>query len=171
MASKRIESSKQRLQDKIEEGKRYLNERERNYETNELTRLKNNLENKKAQFEKDITEYGKADDRDEEKITEYENLQVEVENITDDIEHYLGVTKDQLQQRQIEQEKKAEEKRLQLEAEEKRLQLEAKEKRQQFELQKYEMEIKRRKQEQQYELEKLRMESDVEKEQKQQLRH
>lgn len=77
MASKRIESSKQRLQDKIEEGKRYLNERERNYETNELTRLKNNLEKKKAQFEKDITEYGKADDRDEEKITEYENLQVE----------------------------------------------------------------------------------------------
>ena len=111
------------------------------------------------QFERDIAEYHKAEDQDEEKLNEYENKQVEAEDLADDIEHYLGVVKYQLQQcqRQIKQERNTEEKRLQIKAEEK-------EKKQQFELQKYEMEMERRKQKQQYELERLRLESDVEKE-------
>ena len=52
MAKKRIEISKQRLMDKISEGKKYL-EKETN-DINELVRLRNNLEKKKTQFKKDI---------------------------------------------------------------------------------------------------------------------
>jgi len=148
MALKRIENSKQRLQEKINEGKQYLKENKNNYDVNELTRLKNHLTKKKAQFERDIVEYKKTEDKDEDKIDEFENIQVEAEDITDDIEHYFGVTKEQRheRERQIELERQAEEKK------------------QKFELQKYEMEIERRKQDQQYELERLHIESDVQKE-------
>ena len=51
--------------DKISEGKRYLEK-----ETcgiNELVRLKNNLEKKKAHFEKDIIAYEASTDKNEEK--------------------------------------------------------------------------------------------------------
>ena len=125
-----------------------MKENKNNYDVNELTRLKNHLTKKKAQFERDIVEYKKTEDKDEDKIDEFENIQVEAEDITDDIEHYFGVTKEQRheRERQIELERQAEEKK------------------QKFELQKYEMEIERRKQDQQYELERLHIESDVQKE-------
>ena len=46
MANKRIESSKKRLLDKINEGRKYL-EKE-HYDYNELIRLRNQLEKKKS---------------------------------------------------------------------------------------------------------------------------
>ena len=100
MALKRIENSKQRLQEKIDEGKQYLKENKNNYDVNELTRLKNHLTKKKAQFERDIVEYKKTEDKNEDKIDEFENIQVEAEDITDDIEHYFGVIKEQRHERE-----------------------------------------------------------------------
>ena len=46
METKRVEVSKQRLMDKISDGKKYL-EKETN-DMNELVKLKNNLEKKKT---------------------------------------------------------------------------------------------------------------------------
>ena len=69
MTTKRVEVSKQRLMDKISEGKKYL-EKE-TYDINELVRLKNKLEKKKTQFEKDIA-YEASTDNNEEKVSEYE---------------------------------------------------------------------------------------------------
>ena len=55
MVNKRIESSKKRLLDKIIEERKYL-EKE-HYDYNELIRLRNQLEKKKLQFEKDLSDY------------------------------------------------------------------------------------------------------------------
>ena len=55
MANKRIESSKKRLLDKINEGRKYLEKG--HYDYNELIRLRNQLEKKKLQFEKDLSDY------------------------------------------------------------------------------------------------------------------
>ena len=67
MAMNRVEILKQRLMDKISEGKKYLEKG--NYDINELVRLKNNLERKKTQFEKDIIAYEASTDKNEEKVT------------------------------------------------------------------------------------------------------
>ena len=71
MAKKRIEVSKQRLMDKISEGKKYL-EKETN-DINELVRLRNNLEKKKTQFEKDIIAYEASTDKNKEKVSRIES--------------------------------------------------------------------------------------------------
>ncbi|XP_066925957.1 ribonuclease Y-like [Clytia hemisphaerica] len=113
MASKRIETSKQRLFEKIEEGKKYLKEKENIYEVNELTRLRNAVAKKNAQFEKDIQEYEKSENKDEEKVTKYQDFQVEAEDILDDLEHYIETTKEKF-------EREEREKIRQLEAEEKK---------------------------------------------------
>ena len=55
MANKRIESSKKQRLDKINEGKKYL-EKE-HYDYNELIHLRNQLEKKKLQFKKDLSDY------------------------------------------------------------------------------------------------------------------
>ena len=55
MAERRIESSKQRLLEKINEGKLYLQKDE--LDPDELLRLKKNLEKKKLQFEKDFRSF------------------------------------------------------------------------------------------------------------------
>ena len=71
MTKKRIEVSKQRLMDKISEGKKYL-EKETN-DINELVRLRNNLEKKKTQFEKDIIAYEASTDKNKEKVSRIES--------------------------------------------------------------------------------------------------
>ena len=91
MANKRIESSKKRLLDKINEGRRYL-EKE-HYDYNELIRLRNQLEKKKLQFKKDLTDYTNAKEKDEDKIFEYEEVKVDGEEVCDDLLHYIGVIK------------------------------------------------------------------------------
>ena len=91
MANKRIESSKKRLLDKINEGRKYL-EKE-HYDYNELIRLRNQLENKKLQFEKDLSYYTNTKKKDEEKIFEYEEVKVDGEEVCDDFLRYIGVIK------------------------------------------------------------------------------
>ena len=74
--------------DKISEGKKYL-EKE-TYDINELVRLKNKLEKKKTQFEKDIA-YEASTDNNEEKVSEYEETWIEAEDTSDDLGHYINV--------------------------------------------------------------------------------
>ena len=124
MEAKRIETSQQRLQEKINEAKEYLEKD--SYESSELKRLKNHLEKKRSQFEKDIETYEKAENRDDEKLELYKSLEVEAEDIFDDIEHYITESLQKEQKRELE--RQAEERRLEREAEEKRLEREAKEK-------------------------------------------
>ena len=57
--------------DKISEGKKYL-EKETN-DINELVRLRNNLEKKKTQFEKDIIAYKASTDKNKEKVSRIES--------------------------------------------------------------------------------------------------
>ena len=68
MANKQIESSKRRLLDKVIEGRKYL-EKE-HYDYNELMRLRNQLEKKKLQLEKDLSDYTYTKEKDEDKIFE-----------------------------------------------------------------------------------------------------
>ena len=54
------------------------------YDINKPVRLRNNLEKKEAQFEKGINAFENLADRDKEKVTEYEDIQVEAEDTFDD---------------------------------------------------------------------------------------
>ena len=116
-ANKRIESSKQRLDEKINEARTYL-QRE-HYDVNELTRLKKRLCKKKEQYEKDFEAYEKLEEKDEGLIELYQSFQIEADDISDDLEHYIEVSRKHEQEKRLERE--AEEKRLEREAEEKRL--------------------------------------------------
>ena len=91
MANKRIESSKKRLLDKINEGRKYL-EKE-HYDYNELIHLRNQQEKKKLQFEKDLSDYANMKEKDEDKIFEYEEVKVDGEEVYDDLLHYIDVIK------------------------------------------------------------------------------
>ena len=108
--------------DKISEGKRYL-EKEI-YDINELVRLKNNLEKKKAQFEKDIIAYETSTDKNEEKVSEYEETQIEAEDTSDDLGHYINVEEQKKLEAQRNLERRAEERKLELEVEKRRLEAE-----------------------------------------------
>ena len=57
--------------DKISEGKKYL-EKGTN-DINELVRLRNNLEKKKTQFEKDIIAYEASTDKNKENVSRIES--------------------------------------------------------------------------------------------------
>ena len=92
MANKRIESSKKRLLDKINDGRKYL-EKEHYYDYNELIHLRNQLEKKKLQFEKDFSDYTNTKEKDEDKIFEYEEVKVDGEEVCDDLLHYIDVIK------------------------------------------------------------------------------
>ena len=91
MANKRIESSKKRLLDKINEGRKYLEKG--HYDYNELIRLRNQLEKKKLQFEKDLSDYTNAKEKDEDKIIECEEVKVDGEEVCADVLHYVDVIK------------------------------------------------------------------------------
>ena len=89
MANKRIESSKKRLLDKINEGRKYLEKG--HYDYNELIRLRNQLEKKKLQFKKDLSDYTNTKKKDEDKIFEYEEVKVAGEEVCDGLLHYIDV--------------------------------------------------------------------------------
>ena len=54
------------------------------YDINKPVRLRNSLEKKEAQFEKGINAFENLADKDKEKVTEYEEIQVEAEDTFDD---------------------------------------------------------------------------------------
>ena len=134
MELNRLENSRKRLFEKINEGRKYL-EKEK-YDVNELSRLKNIVQKKKLQFEKDLEEYGKTEDKNQERITELEDFLVEGEDLNDDLEHYIEV----LQKRKAEVE---EEKRIEKEMEQKRMDLEEKRIRMKQEIQRKRLELER----------------------------
>ena len=68
MAATRIEQSTQRLQEKINSSKRYLEKEV--YDINELKKLWNKLEKKRLQRNKDLIEYEELPDKDNEKMSE-----------------------------------------------------------------------------------------------------
>ena len=117
MANKRIESSKQWLLDKINEGRKYLEKEHYGY--NELIHLRNWLEKKKLQFEKDLGDYTNAKEKDEDKIFEYEEVKVDGEEVCDDLLHYIDVIKQQeverKKERQEEERKKGRQHQMEIE--------------------------------------------------------
>ena len=107
MATKRIEISKQRLIDKISERKKFL--QKDTHDINEL--VKNNLEKKKTQFEKDIIGYEASTDENEEKISEYEETRIKAEDASDDLVHYVNVEEQKKLEAQQNLERQTEEKK------------------------------------------------------------
>ena len=63
------------------------------YDYNELIRLRNQLEKKKLQFEKDLSDYTNTKEKDEDKIFEYEEVKVDGEEVCDDVLYYIDVIK------------------------------------------------------------------------------
>ena len=118
MAERRIESSKQRLLEKINEGKLYLQKDE--LDPDELLRLKKNLEKKKLQFEKDLESYENSEIKNQEKEQEYQNFTVEAEDLFDDLEHYENISRKKKEEEYLQkkQEAEAEEKKFEREASE-----------------------------------------------------
>ena len=85
IANKRTESSKKRPNDKINEGKKNLHME--HYDYNELIRLRNQLEKKKLQFEKDLGNYTNTEEKDKDKIFQYQEVNVDVEELCTDHLH------------------------------------------------------------------------------------
>ena len=77
--------------DRISERKKYLEKK--TYDINEVVRIKNNLKKNKTQFEQDTIAYKASTDKNAAKVTEYDETQVEPENISDDLAHYINVEK------------------------------------------------------------------------------
>ena len=140
MATKRIEISKQRLIDKISERKKFL--RKDTHDINEL--VKNNLEKKKTQFEKDIIGYEASTDENEEKISEYEETRIKAEDASDDLVHYVNVEEQKKLEAQQNLERQTEEKKLELEMKKRRLKAEEQDKDRKFQLQKERMELEQK---------------------------
>ena len=93
----------------ISERKKYL-EKE-TYNINEVVRIKNNLEKNKTQFEQDTIAYEASSDKNVAKMTGYDETQVEPENTSDDLGHYINVEKQKELEAQRNLERQAEEKR------------------------------------------------------------
>ena len=140
MATKRIEISKQRLIDKISERKKFL--RKDTHDINEL--VKNNLEKKKTQFEKDIIGYEASTDENEEKISEYEETRIKAEDASDDLVHYVNVEEQKKLEAQQNLERQTEEKKLELEMKKRRLKAEEQDKDRKFQLEKERMELEQK---------------------------
>ena len=100
MALNRLESSGKRLFEKIDQGKKYLEKEKETDEVNELLKLKNAVEKKRLQFEKDLEEYRQTDEKDDEKIEELRDYLVDGEELIDELEHYIGVGKEQAEERE-----------------------------------------------------------------------
>ena len=62
-------------------------------------RLRNQLEKKKLQFEKDLGYYTNTEEKDEGKIFEYEEVKVDGEEVCDDLLHYIDLIKQQEKER------------------------------------------------------------------------
>ena len=61
------------------------------YDCNELIRLRIQLEKKKLQFEKDLGDYTNTEEKDKDKIFQYQEKKVDVEEIYTDLLHYIDV--------------------------------------------------------------------------------
>ena len=83
MELNRLENSRKRLTEKINEGKKYLERERQTFDVNQLSRLRGNLEKKKMQFEKNLRDYEKTEDKDQERINEFENLLGDAEEVYD----------------------------------------------------------------------------------------
>ena len=140
MATKRIEISKQRLIDKISERKKFL--QKDTHDINEL--VKNNLEKKKTQFEKDIIGYEASTDENEENISEYEETRIKAEDASDDLVHYVNVEEQKKLEAQQNLERQTEEKKLELEMKKRRLKAEEQDKDRKFQLEKERMELEQK---------------------------
>ena len=140
MATKRIEISKQRLIDKISERKKFL--QKDTHDINEL--VKNNLEKKKTQFEKDIIGYEASTNENEEKISEYEETRIKAEDASDDLVHYVNVEEQKKLEAQQNLERQTEEKKLELEMKKRRLKAEEQDKDRKFQLEKERMELEQK---------------------------
>ena len=140
MATKRIEISKQRLIDKISERKKFL--QKDTHDINEL--VKNNLEKKKTQFEKDIIGYEASTDENEEKISEYEETRIKAEDASDDLVRYVNVEEQKKLEAQQNLERQTEEKKLELEMKKRRLKPEEQDKDRKFQLEKERMELEQK---------------------------
>ena len=55
--------------------------------------MRNQLGDKKLQFEKDLSDYTNTKVKDEDKIFEYEKAKVDGEEVSDDLLHYIDVIK------------------------------------------------------------------------------
>ena len=66
----RLESSRKRLFEKIDRGKKYLEKGKETYEVDELLKFKNAIEKEKSRYKKYLEEYRKTDEKDEEMIIE-----------------------------------------------------------------------------------------------------
>ena len=89
MATKRLESSQQRLMEKINEGKKYLENEI--YNINELTRIKKTIEKKKLLFDKDVKNFEESTEKDEEKLNDFEEIQIQADDLLDDFDHYINI--------------------------------------------------------------------------------
>ena len=128
--------------DKIYEGKKYL-EKE-TYEINELVRLKNSLGKKKTHFEKDIIAYEASTDKNEERVSEYEETRIKAEDTSDDLGQYINGEEQKKLEAQRNLEQQAEEKKLGLEMEKRRLEAEEQDKDRQFQLEKERMDFEQK---------------------------
>ena len=63
------------------------------YDYNELIPLRNQLEKKKLQFEKHLSDYTNTKEKDEDKIFKYNEVNVDGEEVCDDLPHYINVIK------------------------------------------------------------------------------
>ena len=68
--------------------------------------MRNQLEKKKLQFEKDLGNYTNTEEKDEDDIFEYEEVKVDGEEVCDDLLHYIDVIKQQEEQRKSDKRKK-----------------------------------------------------------------
>ena len=57
------------------------------YDYNELIRLRNQLEKKKLQFEKDLGNFTNTEEKDKDKIFQYQEVNVDVEELCTDHLH------------------------------------------------------------------------------------
>ena len=98
------------------------------YDYNELIRLRNQLEKKKRQFEKDLSDYTNTKEKDEDKIFEYEEVKVDGEEVCDDLLHCIDVIKQSSaeEERKKEGQHQMEIERLELEERKRRISIEEK---------------------------------------------
>ena len=63
------------------------------YDYNEFIPVRNQLEKKKLQFEKHLSDYTNTKEKDKDKIFEYDEVNVDGEEVCDDLLHYINVVK------------------------------------------------------------------------------
>ena len=148
MVSKSLQEAEKKLRNAISNGRNYLEKENVTYEIKELKRLSDQLNKKIEQVEADLTRYISGDDKEEDKLEEYQILLRNGEDVRDDLVHYFET---------INEEKEAENKRRQEEKDERIRQEVAEDKRRREQME-FEERMKRLSMEENITLEKIRME-------------